>query len=477
MWAGDESSALRLARLIADIEPKRRDDVTLALVRRHDCELSEEAEETQLYCGKKFPTRLIRSEEVGEGWPSGSNALWRGTMAKLCDPRAGDSSSAIFTFEADCVPLCADWIDRLKDEHALTVSQGKRITGAVQAQPCKHVNGNMVVERSLWFDLPSLHQAPPNWAWDCWHAATLLRETRPSNIILNAAHSDGWTEGPLLALSRESAILHGCKDDSAFDAVSGMLTDPPNLTVDFFLVTYPKDYPWLPYLFRSIEKRVKGFRKLVLVIEDQDPPPDSLPAYVEVKRCRNYRGTPYPGYFGQCIEGMRAWQYTDADRIWFLESDCVFCRDIDLHTDTDYPLRKPLLPFTKWELVGDAEVWREPTREILRCDPPAETMRRHPFVYARRMIREAWSFVGCERRLLTIPKWSQFNALGNYALIKRPELFTAVKTAMGTAPLPDDVNAKQEAPELPASCMVQWWSHHGPDHPDIKAELERMGLL
>ena len=39
--AGDESSALRLARLLADIEPKKRTDVTLALVRRHDCELSD----------------------------------------------------------------------------------------------------------------------------------------------------------------------------------------------------------------------------------------------------------------------------------------------------------------------------------------------------------------------------------------------------------------------------------------------------
>jgi hypothetical protein len=475
-WKNDEPQALRLARLLADIEPKHRDDVTLALVRRHDCELSEEAEDTQLYCGKKFPTALMRAEEKGEGWPGGSNALWRGTMELCSLPQFGATGSAVFTFEADCVPLSADWINRLKAEHAITVSQGKRITGAVQAQPCAHVNGNMVIESSAWIDLPSLRQAPANWAWDCWHSATLLRETRHSGVILNAAHSDGWTEGPMLALAREAAILHGCKDDSAFNVASSMLADPKELTVDFFLVTYPKDYPWLPYLFRSIDVHVTGFRKLVLVIEEQDPPPADLPPYVEVKRCRNYRGTDYPGYFGQCIEGLRSWQYSDASRIWFLESDCVFTRDIDLLTDKDYPIRKPLLPYTDWDLVGDAQCWKEPAHEILRCEPPAETMRRHPFVYPRRLIREAWSFVGCEARLLTFPKWSQFNCLGNFALIKRPEQFTPVETSLGTVPLPDDVNASQDSDDLPPPCIKQWWSHHTPDHPDIQAELKRMGL-
>jgi hypothetical protein len=85
--------------------------------------------------------------------------------------------------------------------------------------------------------------------------------------------------------------------------------------------------------------------------------------------------------------------------------------------------------------------------------------------------------VGCEARLLTFPKWSQFNCLGNFALIKRPEMFTAVETKMGTAPLPDLVVASQEAEELPAPCMHQFWSHHTPEHPDVQAALKEMGLL
>jgi hypothetical protein len=475
---GDEPKALRLARLIADIEPTFRRDCMLVLSRRADCPLSREAQETQLYCGKKFHTMLMQASGEGEGWPAGSNALWRGTFAN-CAKLIADgvaTSSAIFTFEADCVPLSPDWIQRLIEEHARTILFGKRVTGSLTRYPITHINGNLIIEASLFWDQPSLQHCPPNRAWDLWHAATLLSEARPSTIIHNAARSDDWTEGPLISLGRESAILHGCKDDSAYNAIRLILMDPTDLTVDFFLATQPDDYAWLPCLFRSIDRFVIGFRKLVLVIEEQDEPPQKLPAYVELKRCRNYRGTEYPGCSGQNIEGMRAWFYTDADRVWILEACSIFTRHINLQNDTDYPLRRPLLLYTRWGRAGVARNRHKPTREILRFNPPFDILQRQPFVYPRRLLRKVWSYIGGEGHLLLTPRWSLSNVLGNFAFARHPEMFTMVQAESATKAPADDGNSEYEVPGLPSACMRQFCSYSGVEVPEVHTALKALGL-
>jgi hypothetical protein len=477
-WGGDEPKALRLARLIADIEPAFRRDCMLVLSRRADCPLSREAQEAQLYCGKKFHTMLMQASGEGEGWPAGSNALWRGTFEN-CAKLIADgvtTSSAIFTFEADCVPLTPDWIQRLIEEHARTILFGKRVTGFMSRFPITHINGNLIIEASIFWDQPSLQLCPPNRAWDLWHAATLLSEARPSTIIHNAARSDDWTEGPLISLGRESAILHGCKDDSAYNAVRLIVIDPADLTVDFFLATQPEDYAWLPCLFRSIDRFVTGFRKLVLVIEQQDEPPQKLPSYVVLKQCRNYRGTEYQGGARQSIESMRAWFYTDADRVWFLEAGSIFTRRINLQTDGDYPLRRPLLPFMQWDRAGAARSWRKPTREILQFNPPSAIMQRQPIIYPRRLLRKAWSSVGGERRLLTFPQWSAHNVLGSFALSRHAEMFTAVKTELQAKSQEDEGNPNNKAQELPSACMRQFCSDSGVEAPEIQSALKALGL-
>jgi len=37
------------------------------------------------------------------------------------------------------------------------------------------------------------------------------------------------------------------------------------MTVDLFLRTYNKDVQWLPFLFRSLCRHARGFRKLIVV--------------------------------------------------------------------------------------------------------------------------------------------------------------------------------------------------------------------
>jgi hypothetical protein len=42
--------------------------------------------------------------------------------------------------------------------------------------------------------------------------------------------------------------------------------------------------------------------------------------------------------------------------------------------------------------------------------------------------------------------------------------------------LADSVCASQDAAELPAPCMRQFWSHHTVEHPEVQAAMAEMGL-
>lgn len=218
-WTGDEPQALALARLIADIEPTRRCDAILALCRRGDCPVSDEARRTEEHCNAKLPTMLLRSPRPETGHPDGCFGLWAGSVAKLHrlwqrGVIPADLGQCVFTCESDGGPIRADWIDRLKSAHWRSLALGKRITGAVMDHPVPHVNGNLVLDLAVWSDHPCLSRCPPGASWDCHHATTLLAEARPSLAIRNDYDATDLTPGYLRAVSRETAWVHGCKDGS-----------------------------------------------------------------------------------------------------------------------------------------------------------------------------------------------------------------------------------------------------------------------
>lgn len=252
------------------------------------------------------------------------------------------------------------------------------------------------------------------------------------------------------------------------------------LTVDLFLVTWPGDYDWLPYLFRSISKYVTGLRSVVIVIEEGDPVPrDACDYYADfpyvIKRCPKYRGTEYEGRSGQSLEKLRAWHYTDADRIIFVDSDCVFIRRLDLHTDEDICLARPSVWSIPWDQlppyhytmpdgtkgVDYATKWRKPVGHVLGFDPPAEAMQRFPFVFPGWFLRCLWEHIGGEERLLTIPETCDFNVMGNFAMAKFPEFFTMLPALNSPRPL----------------TVKNFWSFTRADSSVVQAELKALGLV
>lgn len=232
------------------------------------------------------------------------------------------------------------------------------------------------------------------------------------------------------------------------------------MSLDIFVRTFPGDYPWLPHLWRSVDKYATGFRRVVLV----HPAGSPLPPLPNCPHVVSEEAMLLPNdYHGQQATKLRAPEFTDADVVCFVDSDCVFTVDVDLAAYVE-PL--PTLLVTPWERAGDAlGAWLGPTTTLLGFPPPFEAMRRLPLFYPRDVISETWQHIGglngVRACIAKHGSMSEFNAIGNYAVVKRPGAMRVVNTETG---------------ELPTAIVRQFWSHHGVDHPDVAAERERLGL-
>ena len=231
-YAGDKDRALRLARLIANIEPEVRRDVALAVCPRFDigdCDdiattMFDDIATTMFDVMKKIPALLVESDDpTGVGHPEGANGLWSFTFNALAEMwQAGRLNyGSVFFIEPDGCPLRRDWISVLLNEHRRTLEAGKRVTGAVMHQPdptrSPHVNGSLIAHLSLWADRPSLHRTPADQAWDLFHAPVLMAEVRETSLVRNIYGATEYTPPVLAALARQTAFLASTKDDSTIE--------------------------------------------------------------------------------------------------------------------------------------------------------------------------------------------------------------------------------------------------------------------
>jgi hypothetical protein len=236
-WIGDAGRAARLARLIAAIEPRRREDVTFSfcmrasaktlgpndqpsLTRARGGELffaGEMAESMELI-SQKFDVMAI-VVDGRDGHPDGCNDLFVGTLRELRRHAAsGAAFRDAFFVEPDGVPLRRDWLDVIIACHGATTDSGYRVTGPLTSHPILHLNGTLVADLEIGDVAPQV-MAPvaAGQAWDLVHARTLLSVGRPTQLIKNVYGSRDWTAGVLGPLSRETAWLASVKDESAVE--------------------------------------------------------------------------------------------------------------------------------------------------------------------------------------------------------------------------------------------------------------------
>lgn len=220
-WSGDADRAFRLARLLAAIESKPRNDVTVALCRRHDIpEPGAECMAALAVVGSRFPAMALRpkAHSIDVGHPDGCNSLAESTMEHFAHQRSIGQlqRAAVFLVEPDGCPLRRDWVDLILEEHEAANAAGLSVTGARTPNPW-HLNGTMAIDLPWWADHPGVHYTPAGHAWDIFHRQTYLRAGRPTPRIANIHGAKGWTAEQLCPLSKTVAWLASTKDNSAVE--------------------------------------------------------------------------------------------------------------------------------------------------------------------------------------------------------------------------------------------------------------------
>jgi hypothetical protein len=229
-WKGDKLQAMRLADFLADLEPGRSEQADFLFVSRFDCP---QDIGTVSRVSRKFNTFHTVSRRRGTGWPVGCNELWLGTMEWAVHMRAAKKIpryKAIFTFEADVVPLARGWIGHLthhwdleyKRRNGQLAVMGAWLPNGFNNNPVGHINGNCMcsLDDKMGKDiLKTVNRCPSAIGWDFFAGAEFQR--------LGWAKMPGqmceWRTGKYTVekfnelLAANTILHHGCKDNSLLD--------------------------------------------------------------------------------------------------------------------------------------------------------------------------------------------------------------------------------------------------------------------
>ncbi len=254
-YEGDREQTMRLACLLADLEPLPRNDIMLALICQPDTPNSKLTDDTLKYCSSKFSVQHVRSSRGAPKWPEACGELWAGTMEHFStlSEKGQCPHNTIFTLDGgDTIPLHKNWIGIALEEHSRTLCRKRLITGTPNSVGTPLlINPNMILDLSIWSKYPNLHHIPRydgtvHTCFDVWHRMTFLKETSPSSIVLTEWRGGGkcLSPGILKLRSQRSLWLHGYKDENMHDMAREFLLSsnhpPPVLmrhNLDKFVVS------------------------------------------------------------------------------------------------------------------------------------------------------------------------------------------------------------------------------------------------
>lgn len=218
-WSGDVKKAMGVARLIADMEPTRRDDVDFAFIARADCKHDLAGID---YVSRKFNVRKLTCKALGTGHPWGCWVLWFSLLEWVYKSKLENSAPDyqwIFPFEADCVPSSKTWINDLDEEfNRLNAT----MVGAEWLHGQHHLNGNMVVSGDMNFlkwlvKGITVAGVPRHEPWDVYLFPQFTQWCVGfSKRIINCYARRTISRGEFDDLQKRGlSIIHGVKDDSA----------------------------------------------------------------------------------------------------------------------------------------------------------------------------------------------------------------------------------------------------------------------
>lgn len=216
----DKATAMRLARIIADIEPEMRHDIEFCFVRRFDCEPDVD---TMLYVAGKFRVSAFKTHTKWTGWPAGPNAMARDLLVESLRRTKTDESwrmaGGLLLLEPDCMPLSRNWLNELSAAWEKTGAD-KWLMGAWRPSGGEfgHINGVCVTRTDLgaFVDLSVINE---HLAWDCALSPQVHQRWEKTELIRNLFQQRNVSEAELLNTHGDAmpVLAHGIKDDSALE--------------------------------------------------------------------------------------------------------------------------------------------------------------------------------------------------------------------------------------------------------------------
>ena len=197
------------------------------------------------------------------------------------------------------------------------------------------------------------------------------------------------------------------------------------MSTAIFIKSYAKDFKWLNYCLKSIDKYVEGYSEIILILDEGSNTSlhelKEIPFNLRIEWVKKEGN----GYIFQQYCKLTAHHYTNADKIMFVDSDCIFTFPVNLRELPELPE----LLYTHYNSVGDAICWKLCTEKVIKQPIEFEFMRRNGLIYHRSTLENFEKFVGeLKYYVLNQNTFSEFNALGAYAWIYEREKYKWVNT-------------------------------------------------
>lgn len=492
----DVDQALRQAQWLHELGGAKGHD--LLLVADTACPLTQVNEICKAYEASYDSVGLLPFVDHYRSWPRSPNDCFATAARHIMRTRP----QPWFWCEPDCVFLVPNALDKLWAEYQ---TAGKPFLGDfVSAETAginviDHCSGNMIVPADLFthagllliaddiaFDVaaasqivPQMHKsklilhrwkAPPFESWE--QVQQRIFDIKPKTVLFHANKTGELIELLRTKRNEGEATLH-IQNQRMSNAVPKF---NPDSTADIFIKTYPPDWPWFTYCHTSCLKFATGFRRIYVVagapnhegMQLRKPVgtgPDWIETPTEIDFTMEY-GMAEPsadGYLIQQVVKLYADQYTDADFILFMDSDCIFTVPVTPKTYfTDGKVNWMITPYTKTDTP-----WQPMIEKFLGRPVEWETMRRHPQMIPRWLLQAMREF--CEKQhnmpldkyVMSQPyrEFSEFNALGAFAYYFHPDKFNWINTE------------RVPAEQWPRLTVLQKYSHDGLT-PAIETEFE-----
>lgn len=229
-FEADKEQAMKVARLIADLEDVFNPNVELIFAHRFDCEPPEN--DVLFHCVQKMAVSLFRTSTRWYGWPAGCNAMALDCLKEARDRAQKNQWSRgdmVLLLEADACPLSRTWLADLHADWLQARDLGRILMGSWRnsGPECGHINGNCVVIPCFLNVFNADRLFSQHVAWDAAIAPYAEGFWIKSGLIKNCFQtqhiSDEEIEKPEIGL-RPAVLIHGIKSDDALNFARRKIT-------------------------------------------------------------------------------------------------------------------------------------------------------------------------------------------------------------------------------------------------------------